>query len=112
MMKTTESAIRAIAATDPSITPEQLKAGLDALSGKTATGLMCSAPIDRVLSPKQVAEILGCTRKTVLAYARRKLIRPIGTADSRGYFRRYSEASVRAFLAGNVEPEGGETKTK
>lgn len=110
MMQSTQTAIRAIAATDPSITPEQLRAGFEALSGKTASGLIDGAPIGRALSPKQVAEIIGCTKKTVLAYARRKLIQPIGTADSRGYFRRYSEKSVREFISGDAKPEDGETK--
>lgn len=107
MLKSTETAVRAICATDPSITPEQLRAGLADLAGETANTLTDQTPIGRALTIKQVAAILGVCKRTVRTYGRNGLIRGIGTKDKRGNIRLYSEASVRAFLAGDAKTEDG-----
>lgn len=108
-MKSTETAVKAIVAADPSITAEMTKAALAALRGETAAAVTDQTPIDRALTPKQVAGILGVSRKTVTKYGRKGLIQGIGSKDGRGAIRYYAASSVRAFLAGangNANAEG------
>lgn len=56
--------------------------------------------IDRTLTRAQVAEILGCSTKTVTTYAKRGLIRPYRNGTQGVRARGYSAESVRALQEG------------
>ena len=99
MMKQTSDAVAALLRLDPSITPEQSRAALDALNGKTSATYTDPTPIDRTLSRATVAQILGVSTRTVTLYAKRGIIRPcrFGADGKRAVG--YSEKSVRDALA-------------
>lgn len=101
MLSSTKQIVKAALAADTTITPQQASAAISTLEGKTAAGLVQSAPLDRVLTRQQVAEIIGKSVKSVDVYGRRGVFRRVkfGRTRSSGY----SEASVReAMQAGNV----------
>lgn len=99
MLKNTVDAVTALLRCDPTITPEQSRAALDALEGKTSATYTDPTPIDRTLSRATVAEILGVSTRTVTLYAKRGIIRPcrFGADGKRAVG--YSEKSVRDALA-------------
>jgi len=102
-MPTTREAIRAICATDPSVTADQLRAALLALDASSVTTkTKTAAPADEAMSRSEVAALLKVTPKTITKYAAAGLIRGITCGDKRGHVRRYSAASVRALLAGKA----------
>ena len=115
-MQTTRDAVRAMCGTDPTISKAQENAVLLALDGSTIEEN--ATPIDRALTRKEVARLIGCDPHSVLGYARKGLIRGLTCGDKLGRFRRYSGASVRAFLEGRVpgvqsdSAEAGQSATK
>lgn len=78
-------------------TEEQRAAALAALQGRTAAGLADDTPIDRILSPEAVAELMNTTTRSLRTYARRGEIKRAylgGDKRSWGYW----ESSVRDFM--------------
>ena len=98
MMQSTKTAVVAILRADPSITREEANAALDALEGRTAAGVAVDAPTDRVLTRRQVAEIMGVDRATVSRYARKGLIKAFRFGEKGKLAKGYSAESVRALL--------------
>ena len=98
MMDTIKAATLALWNSDPSITKEQKKAALDALSGRTAAGLAVDTPTDRLLTRRQVAEILAVKPATVTVLTRKGLIRAVYFGEKGKLASGYSAESVRALL--------------
>lgn len=98
MMQSTRTAVVAILRADPSITREQANAALDALEGRTAAGVAVAAPTDRVLTRRQVAEIMGVDRATVSRYAAKGLIKAFRFGAKGRAASGYSAESVRKLL--------------
>jgi len=91
MLENTKAIIKAAAAGDPTITPELLKAGLDAMSGEGVTGLTDGEPLDATMTREQVAAVLGVNTRSVTRYAAQGLIVPFRIGKSKrstGYSRR------------------------
>ena len=101
MLKSIESAVRAISHTDSSITEEQIKAALDALNGKRA-GELAGEPLHPACTRKQVAKLMGVTDKTVTGYAKRGLLVPIYTGAGGKRAQAYTGESVAALLSGKL----------
>ena len=96
MVKTTETTLRAMMSADGTITNEQAEAALRILAGKDDP-----APIGRMLKTTEAARLCGVTTKTLRAWTKAGLLVPLygsGTKQRVGY----TEASVRAFLAGRT----------
>lgn len=102
MLKSTETAIRAIVATDPSISPESLKAGLRVFAGIGGGDATPREPIDRAVTRQEAAHLLGVNVKTITSYVRAGRLTPIGLPDARGYHRRIAESSLRRLLNGET----------
>ena len=101
MMPTTENAIKAICAADPSISAAQVKAALADLSGKGVQEIQGEPP-PRAYTPAQVAALLGKSRRTVTLYARRGLLTPIYSGESGKRAQGYTGQSVAALLSGEA----------
>lgn len=101
-LKTTKEAVRAICATDPSITADQLKAALIELDGEGVRAVTGTPP-PRSYSGAQVAALLGVSRKCVTNYARRGLLVPIYSGAQSKRATRYTGASVAALLDGKAK---------
>lgn len=99
MLKTTEKAVGALLACDPSITQEQIRSAIATLSGKASDALTDPTPIDRALPRDAVAKILGVSRRTVTLYARRGIIRACRFGEGGKRACGYSERSVREAMA-------------
>lgn len=104
MVKSTETAIRAIARADGTITEQQLRAALDALAGKSGLVAMKNpAPLASVLSREDVAELLHKSVKQIDVLCRRGALTrhytlfPDGTRAKRATG--ITETSYRAFVA-------------
>ena len=95
MLDTTRTAAAAIFAADPTMTPEERKARL-------ADMLQPVVSFDRLLTPKETARLLGRDRHTLAKYARRGLLVAVRSGANSRKATAYTEASVRALLAGNV----------
>lgn len=102
MLKSTKEAVRAVLALDPSITAVQVKAALAELDGEGVREVTGETP-PRSYSPEQVSQLLGVSRKLVSQYARRGLLVPIYTGKQGKRARRYTGASVAAFLDGKAK---------
>lgn len=98
MTSATRTAIRAILATDPSISQEALARALAVLEGKTDH----SDHSDQAVTASEAARLLKVCTKTLRSYQRRGLIRAVGTPDARGNVRRYSLRSIQVFIGGEV----------
>ncbi len=86
-------------------TDEQRTAALDALKGRTAAAQGKAAPLDRILSRDEVADILKCSTKSVTRYGKKGIIRPIYFGAKGKKSLGYSESSVRAALEkANAKP--------
>ena len=107
MMATTENAIKAICAADPSISAAQVKAAIAELSGNGVQE-MRGEPPPRAYTPAQVAELLGKSRRTVTAYAKRGLLTPIYSGASGERAQGYTGESVAALLSGKAKAKGSE----
>lgn len=100
-LKSTKEAVRAICATDPSITAVQVKAALAELDGEGVRE-MTGEPPPRSYSGEQVAKLLGVSRKCITNYARRGLLVPIYSGKQGKRATRYTGASVAALLDGKA----------
>ena len=91
----------------PSFTKEKINAALAALfselDGSGTRTITNAEPLDRVLSAAQVASIIGRSKKTVTELGKRGKIRAVRFGAGRQRASGYSEESVRAFLAKEVE---------
>ncbi len=107
MLKQTEDAIRAICATDPTITHTQIKAALAELSGN---GLreMRGEPPPRAYTVAQTSALTGKSRRTLCDYARRGLLTPIYSGAKGARAQGYTGESVAALLSGKVKATGSE----
>lgn len=101
MLKSTEAALRAICAADPSVNGAQVRAALAELDGKGIHELQGEPP-PRAYSREQVAALLGVTRKTVTGYAKRGLLVPIYSGVGGQRARIYTGESVNALLSGKT----------
>ena len=97
-MEHTHKALDAIIDADSSITKEQKRAAFDALTGRTAAGLAVDAPTDRLLTRRQVAEILSVKPATVTVLTRKGLIKAVYFGEKGKLASGYSAESVRALL--------------
>lgn len=93
MLSTTKQIVKAALAADSTLSEQTKVAVLSTLEGKTAAGLIKTAPLDRVLTRQQVAEIIGKSVKSVDVYGRRGVFKRVNFGGSRSSG--YSEASVR-----------------
>lgn len=95
MTNNTKAAIKAILATDTTITPEETKAALAALSNKIIEGNTDES--DRVISRAEVAALMGKSVKAIDIYGRRGVIRRVyltGGGNQRIQAQGYSRNSV------------------
>ena len=99
MLKTTEKAIGALLACDPSITQEQIRSAIATLSGKASDALTDPTPIDRALPRDAVAKILGVSKRTVTLYARRGIIKACRFGKDGKRAVGYSEKSIREAMS-------------
>jgi len=93
MTPNTGAAIKAILATDTTITPDEAKAALDALTAKPTQ----AEDGDRVISRAEVAALMGKSVKAVDIYGRRGVIRRVyitGGGSQRAQAQGYSRNSV------------------
>lgn len=90
--------LAAAAALDPTLTAERQAAAIDALDGKSIAGIVNAAPMPRILSTKQTAELLNISPQSVRSYARRGYIRRVYLGDAKKQAVGYSEESVRDYL--------------
>lgn len=74
MMPSTRKAIAAVAGADPSINPAKLKAALAVLAGDGEGVQAGRDPLDRLLSRREVAGVLGLSPKAVDVYCRRGVL--------------------------------------
>jgi hypothetical protein len=89
----------AAAMIDETLTADKLAAALDALEGKTIAGIVDSAPMPRILSTAQTAELLHMKPDSLRYYARQGKIRRVYTGAGKSkHAIGYSEQSVRAYL--------------
>jgi hypothetical protein len=107
MLPTTYDAIKAICAADPSVSAAQVKAALAELSGKGIREMQGEPP-PRAYTPAQVAELLGKSRRTISAYARRGLLTPIYSGATGARAQGYTGESVAALLSGKAKAKGSE----
>ena len=105
MLPTTYDAIKAICAADPSVSAAQVKAALAELSGKGIREMQGEPP-PRAYTPAQVAELLGKSRRTISAYARRGLLTPIYSGETGARAQGYTGESVAALLSGKSKSKG------
>lgn len=101
-LKSTREAIRAICATDPSISAAQINAALAELDGEGIREVTGTPP-PRSYSGEQVAALLGVSRKCVTNYARRGLLVPIYSGEQSKRATRYTGASVALLLDGKAK---------
>lgn len=102
MVKATENIIRAAVNADSTITPEQLRAALAALAGKNPSP--ATAPLPRILSREEVANLIRKSVKAVDVLCRRGALRRVyanGTDKKRALG--ISEESYRALTATTEE---------
>jgi len=103
-LKSTKEAVRAICATDPSITAVQIKAALAELDGEGVREMQGEPP-PRSYSGNQVAELLGVSRKCITNYAKRGLLCPIYSGKEAKRATRYTGTSVASLLEGRKAKE-------
>ena len=101
-LKSTKEAVRAICAADPTINAVQIKAALAELDGEGVREVTGETP-PRSYSPEQVSQLLGVSRKLGAQCARGGLLAPICTGKQGKRARRYTGASVAAFLDGKAK---------
>ena len=98
MKQATHDAVVTLLRNDPTVDNRMIDPAMDVLKGKTAMGLL-TKEVDRVISRRQAAEILGCSLRTIDELGRRKKIRRrplLGTKRCGGY----SLHSIRQFQMG------------
>ena len=72
----------------------------DELNGAGTRSLTNPHPLDRLLSRRQVAELLNCSRVSVSRYVKAGKLRAVYGGNSGKVLSGISEASVRAFIEG------------
>ena len=107
MLKSTQDAIKAICAADPSINVAQVKAALAELSGDGVREMQGEPP-PRAYSRAQVGALLGVSTRTVTQYARRGLLTPLCTGATGKRAQSYTGESVAALLSGKATTNGKE----
>jgi len=95
---------------DPTITIDEKAAVFDILEKKNAAIYTDQTPLDRTLSREQVAQILGCSTKSVSNYAKRGIIRAIclgakGERASNGYSEKSVREALRRMSGCEIDPE-------
>lgn len=98
MKQATHDAVVTLLRNDPTVDNRMIEPAMDVLKGKTAMELL-TRTVDRVISRRQAAEILGCSLRTIDELGRRKKIlrKPLlGTERAKGY----SLQSIRRFQMG------------
>ena len=96
MLKTTEVALRAVVATDPSLIPEQVEIALRILRNKNAT-----EPLEPILTGRETSALLGgVDRHTLLNWERKGRLRAIRIGGPTSRIVGYTRASVRDLLEG------------
>ena len=95
MMPSTRKAIEAVAGADPSLSSTQIKAALAILANSDPA--KDREPLDRILSRREVAAILGLSEKSIDLYARKGVLQRvyIGTSSRASGI---LESSVRAVM--------------
>lgn len=111
MLKSTQDAIKAICAADPSINAAQVKSALAELSGEGVREMQGEPP-PRAYNRKQVAALLNVSTRTITQYARRGLLRPIYSGATGKRAQSYTGESVAALLSGKVTTANGEEAGK
>jgi len=99
MLKHTETALRAILEADPSMTPDTIRATINAANNTRPEAITDERPVDTILKLEEVATILKTSTRNVTRYGRLGFLRRVkvpGASRSLGY----SADSVRAFMAG------------
>ncbi|GEM_PF-4827974 len=96
MLNTTKTALGAILSSDPSITPEQKKAAIQAATESTATE---AAPIARIVKRTEASKILGLGLKRIDQLARAGILKRVTIAGCKRSIG-FSEASLRAITEG------------
>lgn len=91
-------ALVAMAKADATTTRTEIDALRNFLRGASGEAWARSEPLDRVISPKAAAEILGVSRRSLQMYARRGIIRPVRLGAQGARAVGYSESSLRAAL--------------
>ena len=69
-----EAALVAVGTADPTITPDRVRSALDALDGRQAAAANEST-VDRIVSPAVAAQEMGLSKRTLIQYARRGIIK-------------------------------------
>ena len=93
------STFKAAAMLDATLTPDRQAAALDALDGKSLAEIVNAAPMPRILSTAQTAQLLNMKPGSVRYYARRGYFRRVYTGEGRNKKAiGYSEQSVRAYI--------------
>ena len=104
MLTATQSALRAILGTDPTVTNEEKQAWVRMIARGNPlaeVSAVAPAPLPRIVSAAEVVKLTGMTVQSVRRYARNGTFeRVVGAGNVRG--RGYTEASVRAFLEGRA----------
>lgn len=91
--------LTAAAALDPTLTADRQAAALDALEGKTIAGIVNSAPMPRIITLDEFAELLHIKRGSVRYYVRKHNIKRVYTGVGKDKkCIGLAEPSVRAFL--------------
>ena len=111
MLKSTLDAVTAICRADPSINAGQIRAALAELCGDGVREMQGEPP-PRAYTAKQVAALIGRSRRTVTAYARRGLLKAIYTGDAGKRAQAYSGDSVRALLDGTATATKSEKESE
>ena len=112
--KMIKATMDAAAMIDETLTADKLAAALDALEGKTIAGIVDSAPMPRILSTAQTAELLNMKPDSVRYYANRGYFRRVYTGEGKNKKSiGYSEQSVRAYIeriTGDTPAQTAESK--
>ena len=108
------STFKAAAMIDETLTPDRQAAALDALEGKTLAGIVNAAPMPRILSTAQTAELLNMKPDSVRYCANRGYFRRVYTGEGKNKKAiGYSEQSVRAYIeriTGDTPAQTAESK--
>ena len=108
-LEATLNAVKAVVFTDPTITADQLKAGIAGLKGDTAclTKMEAATPPAPTFSRNEVARLLHVHPQQVRHYANRGLLTPVYTGVRGLRARCYTGESVKALLEGRTQKVRG-----
>lgn len=107
MTSSTKEIILSVVRNDSTITPEQVRAGLAGFDGKSVHAYVNTTPMDRLLSRKEVAQLLAKSAKQVDALCRSGALARVYPKYSDGTRAKracgISESSYRAFVESGKE---------